>query len=152
MLFAAGLTILHVLAGAVLLGAMLYSLTVVQPRARAYFTRPEEFEEFTAFVSRGARWRVVAALAIIGLSGAAVATTVGRVSTAWTVLFASKGCAFVLIYFLFVHVSWRLWPARVFAAREEIPLLQQAFRRVGAAMILLVGLSLVAGVLMRFLR
>jgi hypothetical protein len=51
--------LVHVLASAAIFGAMFYSITVIQPRARRYFQSPHDFEEFIAVISNGARWKVL---------------------------------------------------------------------------------------------
>jgi hypothetical protein len=53
---------------------------------------------------------------------------------------------------LFLHTSWRLWPARIFAAPSDIPRFQRTFRRVAITMITLASLSTAAGVLLHTLR
>src|SRR5437667_10519815 len=107
------LAILHVLAGAAWFGAMFYSLTVLQPRAARYFDRPERFEEFIATVSAGARWKVLAAFALVGGSGLGLLLSPRMPPSAlWIVLIAVKGVLFVAALALFVYMSWRLWPAR----------------------------------------
>jgi hypothetical protein len=141
------LAIVHGLAGAAWFGAMVYSLTVLQPRATRYFDRPERFEDFITAVSAGARYPVLAAFALVGCSGLGLLLTDWKMtSTLWIVLIAAKGCLFLAALTLFVYTSWRLWPARVLALREEIPALQRTFRRVGWTMITLVGLNLVLGI------
>ncbi|MCI0462575.1 MAG: hypothetical protein L0Z62_36965 [Gemmataceae bacterium] len=138
----------HALGGAAWFGAMVYSLTVLQPRAARYFERPERFEEFITFVSAGARWKVLGAFALVGGSGPGLLFVARPVPSAvWLTLIGVKGALFLAALALFVHVSWRLWPARVLALPEEIPSLQRTFRRAGWAMIALVGLSLVLGVI-----
>ena len=44
----------HVLAGGAWFGAMLYSLMVLHPRARSFFSSSRQFEEFIAHVAAGA--------------------------------------------------------------------------------------------------
>ncbi len=46
---------------------------------------------------------------------------------------------------LFWHVSWRLWPRRLFATPEELPALRARFRGVAWALLTLVGLEIVLG-------
>jgi uncharacterized membrane protein len=144
---------IHVLATGAWFGAMLYSLVVLQPRAMLYFDRPQEFENFIAAVSDGARSKVLWAAGLSALSGAgmAVATWPEENSTAWVLLGAVKIVLLLLALVVFGYASWRLWPARVMATREEIPRFQVAFRRVGLAMLTLIGSAAVLGVAMRAL-
>jgi hypothetical protein len=144
------LAVIHALAGAAWLGAMVYSLFVLHPRAHAYFPREAEFESFITAVSHGARRKVLTGLALIGLSGAALALVRWPESPAvsWLVLLGAKVVLFAAALGLFVYVSWRMWPARVFAVGAEVPQIQKAFRRVGLAMVTLAALGMTFGVLM----
>jgi hypothetical protein len=137
-----------VLAGAAWLGAMLYSLLVLQPRARAYFDRPADFETFIAFVSHGARWKVLGVLIVIAATGAALVPLrwPEPLPATWLVLIGAKAGLLLAAVGLFVYVSWRLWPARVLATPVEIPQFQRAFRRVAGTMILIAGLGMTLGV------
>ncbi len=143
------LTIAHVLTAAVWLGAMFYSFFLLHPRARSFFQKPQEFEAFIATVSQGARWKVLAALGVIGLTGAALVVyrRPQPLTGKWVALMAAKAVLFTAALGLFVHVSWRLWPARILATTEEIPRQQKTFTRVAAAMLLLAGLSMTLGIL-----
>jgi uncharacterized membrane protein len=139
--------IVHVLASAALFGAMFYSIAVVQPRAKRFFERPAEFEEFVAFVSNGARWKVLGGYAVIAASGFALMGLGHRErSGVWVVLIVAKIVVLVAAVILFSIVSWRWWPARVFATAEEVPKFQKLFRRVGFAMIAFVGIEFVLGI------
>lgn len=145
---AALLAVAHTLAGAAWFGAMFYSLSVLQPRALRYFAKPKEFETFIATLSQGARWTVLAAFGIVGLSGIGLAVVHGEdVSPLWLLLMGLKVAIFVTAFALFVHVSWRLWPARVLALPNEIPHFQRTSRRLATIMLCLVGLSMALGVL-----
>ena len=141
--------LVHVLAGVVWLGAMVYSFFVLHPRAHAYFPKDADFEVFIATMSRGARYPVLAALALIGLSGAALLPLrwPETVSAPWLVLMGVKVLLFLAALGLFVYVSWRLWPARLFALPAEVPHFQRAFRRAAMAMMGIASLAMVLGVL-----
>ncbi len=143
------LALVHVVAGAAWFGAMLYSLAVLQPRAAAYFADDLRFEAFITAVSHGARRKVLAAFGVVGGTGLALAAVRWTPATGavWVGLIGAKVVLFLAALGLFVHVSWRLWPARLFAAPAEVPGFQRAFRRAGFAMIVIVGLSLALGVL-----
>jgi hypothetical protein len=62
------LAIIHVATAAVWVGAMAYSLTVVQPRAERLLG--ERYEAFAAELAAGARWKVLGLAAVLGASGA----------------------------------------------------------------------------------
>lgn len=59
-LIRAALGATHAGAAAIWLGAMAYSLAVVQPRAAALFDEPEEYERLAVALAAGARWKVLA--------------------------------------------------------------------------------------------
>jgi hypothetical protein len=143
--------ITHILAGSAWLGSMVYSLFVLHPQARRYFRTEAEFEEFITAVSGGARGKVLLAFAVIAASG--VALTAVRwpqpVSGWWLALMGIKVALFLGALGLFIHVSWRLWPARLFAAPADIPRFQRLFRRVGFTMVALATVSMVVGVLLQ---
>jgi len=144
------LAVIHSIAGAAWLGAMTYSLFVLHPRARAYFAGDAEFEAFIAAVSHGARWKVLLALGLIGLTGVLLmAAQWPRPHLAWWfALVGAKIVLFAAAVGLFVYTSWHLWPARLFAAPREVPRLQRTFRRVGQVMIALAALGMTLGILM----
>lgn len=141
--------VVHALAGAAWFGSMFYSLTVFQPRALAYFVDPVRFEDFIAAVSRGARWKVLSAFGIVLLSGIALALFdhPRPITGIWVTLIVVKSALFLVALAIFCHVSWNLWPARIFATPEEAPLFQKRFRRIGLILLLLVGSDLVLGVM-----
>jgi uncharacterized membrane protein len=142
--------IMHVLAGSVWMGAMMYSLFVLHPQGRRYFQSETEFEAFITAVSGGARGKVLVALLAIAVSGLILVLVrwPRPASGIWLVLVGMKVVLFTAALCLFVYTSWRLWPARLFAAPADIPQFQRLFRRVGLTMISLAALSMVLGVLL----
>lgn len=140
----AGIRFVHIIASAGLLGAMGYSIGVVQPRARRFFQNPADFEEFTAFISHGARWKMIGTLALIAVTGAVlVIFHPHEAGHRWLALMGAKIGILLIATVLFCYASWRLWPARIFAPPEEIPKFQRRFRLVGYAMITMVVLEFV---------
>jgi uncharacterized membrane protein len=141
------LTVLHSLAGAAWVGAMFYSAMVLQPKAQAYFQRPEAFEQFISAISSGARWKVLTAFAMVGASGIAMVLIEAQrqPSPLWSMLVGGKLVLYLIALAVFVYASWRLWPARILASSEEIPIIQHRFRRIGQIMLCLIGLSFVLG-------
>jgi putative copper export protein len=139
----------HVLAGSAWFGAMLYSLMVLHPRARSFFGSPRQFEEFVTHIAAGSRWKVLSGAAFIALTGIGLLllpganhTTTGRV-----MCLIAKTALFVIAVGLFCFTSWRLWPARTLASVEEMPKFQQSFWRIAVTLLVLVGASMVLGVL-----
>lgn len=139
---------IHALAGAAWFGSMFYSMMVLHPRAKAFFGDDQQFEEFIATVSRGARWKVLSAFALVFLSGAAlIPSSAPHPAPVWWLTFIiAKVVLFFAALIVFCYASWRLWPARIFATPDEVPAFQRRFRRIGIAMIVLIGMNFVLGV------
>lgn len=146
------LATVHLLLAAVWLGAMAYSIGVVQPKLLKYYGSPQKAEEAATFVAAGARWKVVGFIAVIALSGALL-VVIGHSGQSgwWWAIVGAKVVLLVAASALFWYVSWRMWPRRVFALPAEVPGWQAAFRRVGWALIVLVGAASVLGVALRTL-
>jgi hypothetical protein len=130
-------TVAHLGLAAVWLGSMLYSLVVVQPRVERFFPDPERREEFLLALAHGNRRPVVALIAALLLTDLAVLITrpEGRLGYGIALV------PYLLAGALFVHVSWRHWPARVFALPEELPGFQRRLRRLAWTMLGLVGVA-----------
>jgi hypothetical protein len=151
----------HVLVAAAWFGAMSYSLFVVQPRAERLLGS-QGYEPLAQTMAAGQRWKVLGLMAALAVSGGlllAVLVTAGdpgegagaRDAGWWTAL-GVHAALLVLALAVFARVSWRLWPARVFALPAELDAIRRRFRV--AALILLgtVGLATVLGVVARVLR
>jgi hypothetical protein len=136
----------HVTVAAMWLGAMGYSLFVVQPRlARLVGNDPLRVEEIHRELAHGNRWRVAALIATLWLTGIGL---VWLRPGSWP-LVAIKALALAGATALFWWVSWRGWPQRVFALPDELPALQLRFRRIAIAMLALVALGFASGLLLR---
>jgi hypothetical protein len=122
------------------LGSMVYSLALVQPKIARFFRDDEQREEFSVVLANGNRWPVVALIVGLLLSGGGVAFAgSGAVSVGYTV---AVGLDLVAAG-IFVDVSWRHWPARVFALSEEIPGFRRRLTVRATTMTVLVGVSYV---------
>lgn len=122
------------------LGSMVYSLVVVQPRVARFFRDDEQREEFLVVLANGNRWPVVALVVGLLLSGGGVAIAgSGAVSVGFTL---AVGLDLVAAG-IFVDVSWRHWPARIFALPEEIPGFRRRLAVRAATMTVLIGVSYV---------
>lgn len=133
------LVVAHAGLAAVWLGSMLYSLVVVQPRAARFLSTDDDaLEEFLTVLGAGNRRPVVAIVAGLFATLAAV-TLLEPPSTAQAVLFAAEAITLVAAAAVFVRVSWRLWPRRVFALPEERPAHRAALHRHAMTMVALVG-------------
>jgi hypothetical protein len=150
-LLRAALALVHVGVGAVWLGAMAYSLLVVQPRAERLLGDPLRYEEFAATVAAGARWPVLGMAATLAASGAGLVAvslaTRPSPGQLWVTLVLAKGVLLLVVVAVFWHVSWRLWPRRLFAVESELPGLKRQFRLVALVMLALVAADLTLGVL-----
>lgn len=143
--------VVHVVTAAVWLGAMAYSFAVLHPRAATFFgSDGQGFETLMTLLAAGARWKVLGACALLGLTG--VGLVVARMaatttpSTTWTVLIVFKVALFAATVGVFCYVTWRMWPARVFAAADEVSHHQRRFRVVAATLLILVCTQVVLGV------
>lgn len=128
----------HVLGGGVWIGAMVFSIFVLHPRAEQFFERDTDFESFIFTVVHGARWKVVSGIVAILASGIGLAVWPPHAWTRdplWLALFGLKLLCFCVSAGCFVYVSWVLWPRRTFASPDELPALKALFIRVGVIMI-----------------
>jgi len=120
---------------------MIYSLIVVQPKVAAFFTDDEEREVFLAALADGNRWRVVAMAGTLTASGALIVA--GADSTPVRVGYGAALVLYLAAVAVFVDVSWRHWPARVFALANERARFRQELRRRAWTMASLVGTGFV---------
>jgi hypothetical protein len=128
------------------LGAMGYSLFVVQPRIARAVPDPVRAEEIYRELGAGNRWPVVGLIAALALTGAGLVILHDGRSSGWWLAVAGKVLLLGAAAGLFWWVSWRGWPRRVFALPAELPREQARFRRVALAMLVLVGLAFGLGV------
>jgi hypothetical protein len=127
--------IIHLTIAAGWLGSMAYSLLVVQPRVARFFTDDGRREEFLLALAHGNRRGVVAVVTALVLTAVAVMVTWPAVATAYAVALVPYAAATGV----FVNVSWRHWPARVFALPGELPGFRRRLRLQAWAMLGLVG-------------
>jgi hypothetical protein len=127
----------YLLPAAVWTGSMTYSLAVVQPRSARFFHDDDQLEEFLTVLAHGNRWRVLAMAATLIASATAI-IVVGPWSGARAVYSVALALD-VAATAVFVHVSWRHWPARVFALPQERPDFRRRLQLSARAIWLLVG-------------
>lgn len=95
---------------------------IMHPRAERYFAGGSAFEDFIFTVVHGARWKVVAGIVGIVASGVALALQIApRAPGPWGAVVVAKVALLATSLALFIHVSWVLWPRRVFASAAELP-------------------------------
>ena len=129
----------HVLGGGIWIGAMVFSIFVLHPRAELFFERDADFESFIFTVVHGARWKVVSGIVALLVSGIGLAFWPGHEVSGdplWLALFAIKLLLFCAATGCFIYVSWVLWPRRTFASAEELPAIKRHFIHVGVVMVL----------------
>jgi hypothetical protein len=144
----AALMLLHALAGAAWFGSIFYGVFVLYPRVNRHFDNIAERERLALALSHGARWHMVAALSLVGLSGLGL-FLMPRSEITWPrlALISVKAGLMIASAILFWRVSWHWWPARLFALETELPAIQRRFRVGAAGMLVLVGVNYALGVL-----
>lgn len=146
------LRLLHVLAAAAWFGSMFYSLVVLYPRLSRAFADIVERERFLLTLSQGARWHMVAAITLVGVSGIGMAFLPREhVSSAWLIVMGIKLALLLACAGFFWRISWHWWPARLFALDTELPAVHRRFRIGAVCMFTLVGANMTLGALARFL-
>ncbi|MER7278881.1 hypothetical protein ABT369_31035 [Dactylosporangium sp. NPDC000244] len=126
-------TTVHLALAAAWAGAMGYSLLVVQPKAERFFAgRDGEYEDFLLVMAHGNRWKVVPLIA-----GLLVTAALARMFYLLPV--------YLLAAVIFANVSWRHWPARVFALPAERPAFRRALRAQAWVMTMLAGGAFLTG-------
>ncbi len=152
-LLVVALVLVHTVVAAGWLGGMLYSLLVVQPKAARYFG-PDEgaYEEFQALLASGNRWKVLGMIALLALTGGVLLVLHPPTTTTQLTLHLAEAGLLVVALGVFVHVSWRLWPQRVFALPAEQKRLRQQFLHCAYALVCLVGAAFLLGVVGSKLR
>jgi hypothetical protein len=129
------LVLVHAGVAALWLGSMAYSLFTVQPKLAAMVGG--DTEDAQRILAHGNRWRVVALITVLWITGIALAMRDPSAATAIKAVLLAAATA------LFWWISWRAWPRRVFALPAELPALQRQFRAVALAMFALVGAAFV---------
>jgi hypothetical protein len=140
----------HLFLGVGWLGAMSYSLFMVQPKAARYFAADDEaHEDFLTTLANGARWKVVGLLAALAATGVVLALTATGRTAGWWAGVAAKTGLLLAASGVFWWVSWRAWPARVFALPAERARWRLRFRIAALGMLGCGGLASLLGVLIR---
>lgn len=142
----------HVVGGGVWIGAMVFSVFILHPRAERFFQRSADFEDFIFSVVHGARYKVLAGIAAIVGSGVALLLAGAAPPGPWRWLVAVKVALLLASLALFLYVSFALWPRRVFAREDELPAVRRRFWWIGVAMIACNAANAGLGVLARVLR
>ena len=148
----AALMLLHALAAAAWFGSIFYGVFVLYPRVSRQFDTIAERERLALALSHGARWYMVAAMSLVGLSGLGLfLMPKNDVTNPWLTLAGIKAVLMLASAILFWRVSWHWWPARLFAMEAELPAIHRRFRLAAACMLMLVGVTFALGVLARLI-
>ena len=133
--------VLHLTVAAMWLGSMAYSLVVVQPRVTRFFPDEADRERFLLTLAHGNRRPVLALVAMLIATAAGVLATAPalRVVIGYAVALGLYGAAAGI----FADVSWRHWPARIFALPRELASFRRGLRVRAWAMLCLVGTAFV---------
>jgi hypothetical protein len=151
-LLRAALMLLHALAAAAWFGSIFYGVFVLYPRVSRHFDTIAERERLLMALSHGARWYMVAAMSLVGLSGLGLfLMPKNEVTNPWLTLAGIKAVLMIASTILFWRVSWYWWPARLFALEAELPAIHRRFRMGAACMLMLVGVNFALGVLARLI-
>ncbi|MFK4083858.1 hypothetical protein ACI2LF_07115 [Kribbella sp. NPDC020789] len=138
------LAIVHAGLAAAWVGGMAYSLFVVQPKLKRYFGADAAGREaLTMMIAAGNRWKVAGLIAAIALSGLGMLL----IDNAHWWIHAVKAALLLAATAIFWYVSWKHWPARVFATAAELPVLQRRLIVLATTMLGLAGLAFALGVL-----
>jgi Flp pilus assembly protein TadB len=137
------LVIVHAGLAAAWVGGMAYSLFVVQPKLKRFFGPDEESREaLTAVIASGNRYKVLALIGVIALTG--VVLLLLDHEHWWIHLI--KAVLLITATAIFWYVSWRHWPRRVFATAAERPALQRRLYLLAGTMLVLTGTAFALGV------
>jgi hypothetical protein len=122
-------------------GSMGYSLIVVQPKVARFGFDDDRLEEFLTLLAQGNRWKVVPIVAALLGTAAGIAALTGGGTR---LVFLGVLLLYCAAAAVFADVSWRHWPARVFALPQERPALRRALRLRAWTMLVLVGVAFAA--------
>jgi len=139
----------HLLSVAAWFGALVYRTFVVNVRAKVYFDRRDrEYEEFMLVLTDGARYVVLAALVVGGISGVGLlALRWHRLADpAWATMLLTKAALYAVLFAGFVYISWWLWPRRALALPAEFPAEQRHSHVVALVMLGLLTVAMLLGV------
>lgn len=143
---------IHVIGGGVWIGAVAFNVFILHPRAENYFKKSSDYEDFLFSIVHGARYKVLAGVAAIAVSGVWLTAHHMGSPAPWTSLVVVKIALLLAALALFLYVSFVLWPRRVFAREDELPAIRRRFWIVGVAMIVCNAANMGAGLLARVLR
>jgi hypothetical protein len=147
-LFETILLAVHLLSVAAWFGALVYRTFVVNTRAHLYFQRDRDYEEFMLVLTDGARYVVLAALLVGGVSGALLLGLHWQrhAEGVWIALMLGKVGLYALLFAGFVYISWWMWPRRSLALPAEFPREQRHAQFVAYGMLALLTAAMLLGI------
>jgi hypothetical protein len=108
----------------------------------------EKYESFITNAASGARWKVIAGLVTIAVTGLALIPLARPepANVSWDTIMICKTALLVVVGINFWRISWRLWPKHVFATAAELPGIRRQFRNAGVTMIVIAAVAMVLSV------
>jgi hypothetical protein len=141
--------LVHTLSSAAWIGALIYRLFFVDPKAMRTLGDGAAFEKFSLDLAHGMRYVVMLALASCGLSGFALMGIRWHAAGDWQSTMTVKVALWTVAACLFTYISWVYWPRRVFTDPTDWPAVRRQGVRLSLVMIAIAGLGFVAGQLAR---
>jgi|GEM_PF-5810613 len=142
------LSILHGLIGACWLGSIFYSATILNPKT-PHLLEGDRAEDFLLKITHGNRRRIIASYCAVLVTG--IALLFGKQehwgNQDWIWINAIKVGFSILYIAVFSYVSWYVYPWRVFASREELPLYRRKNTQLRWMMFLCVAINFILGVI-----
>jgi uncharacterized membrane protein len=139
------LSTIHYLAGAVWFGALIYRTFFVDPRAKRFFERPQQYEHYALNLAQGMRWVVLLALVITGATGFTLVGLRWQDDAMWQRLMLAKVIIWIVALGIFAYISWVYWPQRVFMVPSESKRLNAQGLGLALGMIAISGLGILLG-------
>lgn len=126
------LRVVHVWTWALYCGSITYLYFRLFPDMRRWLGSDDRFEEFSLVTGDGLRWWIFGALVAAGVTGGGLVLLRPRADSGslWWALVALKAALFVVTVAVYAHVSYVMWPRRVFVSIAERPAEQRRFFRV----------------------
>jgi len=148
------LHLVHVWGWALYVGSLAYTYGRLFPDMRRWLASDERFETFSIASADGLRWWIFGALGVAGLTGLGLVllrSSYERTPLWWT-LIGAKTALWLLTLGVYTHVSFVMWPRRVFVDAVERPAERRRFFRVALLLALLQIAQLLLGVVARGMR
>lgn len=143
------LHLLHVWTWALYCGSITYIYFRLFPDMRRWLASDDRFEEFSLVTGDKLRWWIFGAVVAAGVTGGGLVLLRSHADpgSLWWALVALKAALFVVTLAVYGHVSYIMWPRRVFVSVAERPAEQRRFFRVALILMACLVGQLVLGAL-----